>query len=408
MAIFHMSVKTVSRGKGQSAIAKAAYNARDKIRDEQTGQMKDYARSAGLMFSAIFAPRDAPAWARDRAALWNAVELTEKRMDAQLAREITLGLPHELTDQQRKQLVTDFVREQFQRKGMVADVSIHAPGGKGDDRNYHAHILLTMRKIGPEGFGPKVRDWNSREQIENWREAWERIQNRYLERHGHEARVDRRTLQAQGVEREPTTHVGPHAHAIEARKGRETERGNIYRDAFTAEQEAAKLKRELAHIEKQIAAAEREARTIRPRETRSGGRRDQATAAGFHKAARIATRRQKNVRSTTGMPGRAAFKLAKGVFSSRSAEHWHKRQAAGGTLRQEPKRGKGQAEKHHSPGPRAGHIRQPFGIVASLTTRNHARHVEPTRPGPMSRGELYEYYKRMGCLDVFYALFPGG
>ena len=82
--------------------------------------------------------------------------------------------------------MTDFVREQFQRKGMIADVNIHAPGAKGDDRNYHAHILLTMRRIGPEGFGPKVREWNSREQLENWRAAWERIQNRYLERHGHD------------------------------------------------------------------------------------------------------------------------------------------------------------------------------------------------------------------------------
>ena len=183
MAIFHLSAKTVSRGKGQSAIAKAAYNARDTIRDEQTGELKAYTRAAGVVFSAIFAPKDAPAWTRDRAALWNEVERAEKRKDAQLAREITLGLPHELTADQRRQLVTDFVREQFQRQGMIADVNIHVPGGKGDDRNHHAHVLLTMREIGPDGFGPKAREWNSRGQIEKWREAWERTQNRYLERH---------------------------------------------------------------------------------------------------------------------------------------------------------------------------------------------------------------------------------
>jgi ATP-dependent exoDNAse (exonuclease V) alpha subunit len=304
MAIFHMSAKTVSRGKGQSAIAKAAYNSRDQIRDEQTGQVKDYARTAGLMFSAIFAPQDAPAWTHDRAALWNAVELAEKRKDAQLAREITLGLPHELTDQQRKQLVTDFVREQFQRKGMVADVNIHAPGGKGDDRNYHAHILLTMREVGPEGFGPKAREWNSREQLENWREAWERTQNRYLERHGHEARVDRRTLEAQGIDREPTTHLGPHAHGMEQRKGIETERGNIHRDTFTSEQETAKLKRELALVERQIAAAVRETAKAQPRETRAGENQQQSPASRFQEAARATTQRGKEVQPSVPRPAR--------------------------------------------------------------------------------------------------------
>lgn len=384
MAIFHMSVKAVSRGKGQSAIVKAAYNARDKIRDEQTGQMKDYARSAGLMFSAIFAPKDAPAWAQDRAALWNGVELAEKRMDAQLAREITIGLPHELTDQQRQQLVSDFVREQFQRKGMVADVNIHAPGGKGDDRNYHAHILLTMRRIGPEGFGPKVREWNSREQLEDWREAWERMQNRYLQRHGHQARVDRRTLEAQGIEREPTTHLGPHAHAIEQRKGMETERGNVYRDTFTGKRETAKLKRELAHIEQRIAAAERKARTIQPKEKwQQAGKRDPPTAPRFQGAARAATRRQKDARRPTAQPART---ITNGDKVTKAVAHAPK---PGGARR-------------------AGHIKEIFTIAAHPVTGNHARHIEPRRPGPMSRGELYEYYKRMGCLDVYFALFPGG
>lgn len=292
MAIFHLSAKTVSRGKGQSAIAKAAYNARDKIRDEQTGELKDYSRAARVVFSAIFAPKDAPAWARDRTTLWNEVERAEKRKDAQLAREITLGLPHELTAEQRRQLVTDFVREQFQRQGMIADVNIHAPGGKGDDRNHHAHILLTMREIGPDGFGPKAREWNSREQIEKWREAWERTQNRYLERHGHAARVDRRTLEAQGIDREPTTHLGPHAHAMEKEKGVETERGAIHRETFTAEQETAKLKRELASIERQITALEHGVTVIRstPRETRGGEQpRPQPAPARFQETARETT-----------------------------------------------------------------------------------------------------------------------
>src|ERR1700683_4254968 len=106
MAIYHLSPKAVSRGKGQSAVAKAAYNSRDSIRDERTGEMKNYARRAGLVFSGMFVPKDAPEWAKDRAALWNAVERKEddskRRASAQLAREITVALPHELTDKQRQ------------------------------------------------------------------------------------------------------------------------------------------------------------------------------------------------------------------------------------------------------------------------------------------------------------------
>jgi hypothetical protein len=295
MAIYRFSVSVVSRGAGQSVIAKAAYNSRDKIRDERTGELKDYSRAGGVLFSGIFAPKDAPAWTRDRAQLWNAVERKEdastRRNQAQLARDIELALPHELTDQQRKLLVTDFVREQFVRNGMVADVNIHAPGGKGDDRNYHAHILVTMREIGPDGFGRKVREWNSKEQLEHWREQWEKIQNRYLERHGHEARVDRRTLEAQGIDREPTTHRGPHVDAMQ-RKGMDTERGAAARETFYRNLEIDKLKRELAHVQKQIAAAERQQRQPRPLKTsppsrgQARGGREKESSPRFQGAAR--------------------------------------------------------------------------------------------------------------------------
>jgi len=327
MAIFHLSAKVVSRGAGQSAIAKAAYNARDKIRDEQTGKLKDYTRAAGVVFSAIYAPKDAPAWARDRQTLWNEVERGEKRKDAQLAREITVALPHELTAEQRRQLLTDFVREQFLRKGMVADVNIHAPGGKGDDRNHHAHILLTMREIGPDGFDPmKGRDWNSRAQLQAWREAWERTQNRYLERHGHDARVDRRTLEAQGIDREPTTHLGPHAHAMEQRKGVETERGAIHRDTFTAAQETAKLKRELAAVMRQIAALEDAAILMwpEPRETRAGGSADDDRPAAANdnrpEIVALVSRQKQHVRPEPGQDAADRERLAALGFDSEKPE----------------------------------------------------------------------------------------
>jgi ATP-dependent exoDNAse (exonuclease V) alpha subunit len=252
MAIFHLTTKIVSRGSGQSAVAKAAYNSREKILQERTGEISDYRRKGRPLFSGIFTPDDAPEWMHDRSKLWNAVESTEKRKDSQLAREVEISLPHELTDEQREWLVKDFVREQFTRKGMVADVNIHHPSREGDERNHHAHILLTMRRVNGEGFGEKVREWNSAGQLERWREAWEHTANRHLDRHGHEERVDRRSLEAQGVDREPTTHRGPFVDAIE-RKGIKTDRAR--NQGHNAE--IVELKAELGDVEKERRALEK-------------------------------------------------------------------------------------------------------------------------------------------------------
>lgn len=252
MSIYHLSAKIVSRGKGQSAIAKAAYNARDRLTDERTGEVKDFSRADGLMFSGIFAPKDAPDWAHDREQLWNHAEAAETRKNSQLAREVEISLPHELTDEQREELVKDFVREQFVRRGMVADVNIHAPDREGDQRNYHAHILLTTREISAEGFGAKNRDWNSTESLEAWREGWERTANRTLERHGHEPTLDRRTLEAQGIEREPSLHIGVHAQAME-RQGIETERGDAVREIAERNAEREGLTAELREVQRDIA-----------------------------------------------------------------------------------------------------------------------------------------------------------
>ena len=145
-------------------------------------------------------PRMRPTWVQDRAALWNAVELAETRKNSQVAREIRVALPHELDATQRAQLVREFCQREFVDRGMVADIALHAPGREGDERNHHAHILLTTREIGPEGFTTKNRDWNAKELLEGWREAWARDTNHALERCGAHERVDHRTLEAQRVE----------------------------------------------------------------------------------------------------------------------------------------------------------------------------------------------------------------
>ena len=250
MAIYHFTARIVSRGKGQSAVHKAAYNARTQLQDERHGlKTRDYRSEGEILFSGIFAPKHAPEWVQDREQLWNRAEAAEQRKDAQLAREIEIALPHELTDQQREGLVKDFVREQFVRRGMVADVAIHAPDRDGDERNHHAHILLTTRALDGDGFAAtKDRDWNSKALLQEWRERWDRTANRYLERFGHAARIDHRTLAAQGIDREPTVHLGPHVAAMEAR-GLETGRGEQLRDITTRNHEQAGLRQELRSVE---------------------------------------------------------------------------------------------------------------------------------------------------------------
>jgi hypothetical protein len=251
MADFRLSVsKPLSRGKGQSAIAKAAYNARARLVDERTGQTKDYRRAGDLVWQGIFpGAKEAGPWAQDRGQLWNRAEQAEKRKDSRLAQEVQVSLPHEMTGQQRQGLVTDFVREQLTRKGITADVAIHAPSPDGDERNHHAHILIALREIGPDGFGKKLPDCDEK-QIRHWREAWAKLQNRHLERHGIAARVDHRSLAEQGIERKPTEHRGPQVCAI-ARREIEAD---IPSQKTEPAAELAELRAQLAIVEMQIAA----------------------------------------------------------------------------------------------------------------------------------------------------------
>jgi len=233
VALFRFAVETISRGKGDSAVASAAYNTRDKLVDERHGKTQDYTRAYGgtdLLFAGVYSPANAPDWARDRAQLWNHVEASEKRADAQLARDFTIALPHELTVDQNRWLLQDFIKENFTRKGYAADLAIHHAHEGGDDRNVHAHLMVTMRTIGPDGFAKtKDRSQNSREQLGAWRESWAKHVNRQLERHGIEARVDHRSLADQGIEREPEIHLGKAASAME-RQGKASERGEINRE----------------------------------------------------------------------------------------------------------------------------------------------------------------------------------
>lgn len=201
MAIYHFSAKMISRSTGRSAVAAAAYRTAERIEDHRQGLEHDYSNRTGVLHTEILAPDGTPEALRDRATLWNAVEQVERRKDAQLAREVTVALPHELTDAQRTSLVRSFVQFAFVDRGMIADVALHAPGREGDERNHHAHIMLTTRSIGADGFEGKDRSWNSKELLEEWRESWADHANAYLREIEVGREIDHRSLEAQREEK---------------------------------------------------------------------------------------------------------------------------------------------------------------------------------------------------------------
>ncbi|WP_071797501.1 MobQ family relaxase [Natronohydrobacter thiooxidans] len=219
MAIYHLRATMISRSAGRSATAAAAYRSASHIEDHRTGLSFDYRARGGVDHVEILAPAHAPEWTQDRAALWNAVEAAETRKNSQVAREIRVALPAELDHGQRVELVRDFCQRQFVDRGMVADIALHAPGREGDDRNHHAHILLTTREIAAEGFTTKNRDWNAVEVLDGWREAWAQDANLALELAGHGERIDHRTLEAQRIEALELAHLaqerGHEAEALE-------------------------------------------------------------------------------------------------------------------------------------------------------------------------------------------------
>ena len=220
MAIYHLSMKILSRSKGYSAVASAAYRAGEKILDERTGVIHDYTRKNGVASAVILTPANAPAWCANRAELWNAVEKAERRKNSQLAREFELAIPRELAQDAARETVLNFVRENFVSRGMIADVAFHNLGGS----NPHAHIMLSMRAITPDGFGEKVREWNDWTHAETWRGSWADHANRALANAGYQEEIDHRSYERQGVEKTPGIHLGKSACAME-KWGIETERG---------------------------------------------------------------------------------------------------------------------------------------------------------------------------------------
>ena len=259
MASYHLSVKPVSRADGRSATAAAAYRAAARIACTRQARVHDYTRRAGVLYSEIVLP--VGAIAHDRQALWNAAEAAEKRKDGRVAREFEIALPAELAPDQRLALAKQLAEEIIARHGCAVDIAIHAPG-KGDDRNHHAHLLTTTRRLGPEGLGAKCRELDDHKtgpaEIEHWRKRWADLQNRALEQAGAEDRVTHLARTATEIEAgyEPTAHVGPSASELE-RGGVATERGDLNRAVVARNQERKTLWTLIAEREGQIRLLDR-------------------------------------------------------------------------------------------------------------------------------------------------------
>jgi ATP-dependent exoDNAse (exonuclease V) alpha subunit len=240
MAIYHLSVKPISRAGGRSATAAAAYRSGELVHDLTSDEVFDYTRKRGVEHSEIVLPTAAARadinWARDRQALWNAAEIAEVRKDARVAREYEVALPHELNRGQRVELVRAFAGELANRYGVAVDFSIHGPHRNGDERNHHAHIMTTTREVTATGLGSKAAiEWSdtdrrkkglepAKSEVKAVRERWAALTNEHLLERGIGARVDHRSLQDQGIDREPQSHLGPAVSGME-RRGMETEVG---------------------------------------------------------------------------------------------------------------------------------------------------------------------------------------
>lgn len=230
MAIYHLSVKTFSRSNGQSATAAVAYRAGAKIHCDRERRGHDYSKKRDVIHSEIFLPPNAPSWATDRQQLWNEVERAEKRKNSTVAREFEVALPNELNEQQRIALVQDFAKQIVARHGCAVDAHLHDDKGSYKSKeNQHAHIMLTTRRLEPEGFTKKTRELDERKsgEVVYWREQWAKTANEHLREYGIE--IDHRSLKDQGLEREPTIKMGAAASALE-RKGIKTDRGDINRE----------------------------------------------------------------------------------------------------------------------------------------------------------------------------------
>ena len=276
IAIYHCNISIVSRGKGKSAVAAAAYRSGEKLTNEWDGMTHDYTRKGGVVHTEIMLPPHAPPSFSDRATLWNNLELYEKAGNAQLAREIDAALPTELSREEQIRLVREYCSSQFVSRGMCVDYAIHDT----DSGNPHCHIMLTMRPLDERGTwaakskkeydldenGKRIRlpsgrykthkvdltGWNDKDNTLLWRKAWADISNSYLERAGSTERIDHRSNAERGIDEIPTVHMGVAACQME-KKGIATEKGELNRAIRKSNRLIKEIRAQIGNLKEWIA-----------------------------------------------------------------------------------------------------------------------------------------------------------
>lgn len=242
MAIYHFSVKTISRSAGRSATAAIAYRSGEKIECERLGITHDYTRKTGIEHKEIFLPDGAPRHLKNREQLWNEVEQREIRKNSTVAREFEIAFPSELNQEQREALLEELCYHIVERHQVAVDACIHAPhtNNGSDERNYHAHILMSTRRLTPEGFTEKSRELDQKHsgEIDYWREHFADTCNMHLELAGSTARVDHRSYKDQENGLEATLHEGSTVTKLR-RQGIDTEIGRS-NDAIKQRNQAIK------------------------------------------------------------------------------------------------------------------------------------------------------------------------
>ena len=270
MALYHFSVKAISRADGRSVVACAAYRSGEKLTCEYYGKEQDYTRKTGVEFTNIYAPENTKSVLLDRNQLWNSVEKVERKKNALLAREFEIAFPSELNAQQRKKMLDELCQNLVKKHGVIVDAAIHAPhkDGGSDERNYHAHIMFTTRAIDPhtgEFSAKKYRDFSrdsGTKTVCHWRESFADLTNRHLEKAGYDVRVDHRSYRDQGIELEATVHEGPKATQLR-RMGVETE--IVLRNELIKQRNAERIEapRLLKGLEQEIFASEKIVSTLK-------------------------------------------------------------------------------------------------------------------------------------------------
>lgn len=289
MAIYHCTIKIISRGKGMSAVGASAYRSGEILKNEYDGITHDFTRKRGIVHTEVLLPPHALPDFTDRSTLWNAVEKIEKSKNSQLAREIEVALPVELDREKQIQLVREYVQENFVSVGMCADIAVHDK----KTGNPHAHIMLTMRPLEQSGeWGAKSKkeyildkngqriklkngsfktrkvdltDWNDKGKAEVWRQAWADVTNKYLAEQNIPQRIDHRSYERQGIEQIPTVHMGVAATQME-RKGIVTEKGEKNRLIREQNRLLKEVRRRIAELGKWIKekSAQKDNQSINP------------------------------------------------------------------------------------------------------------------------------------------------